>query len=68
MRLAVASGIIEINYLADITTLSPPKRSHMAAIEAKRLPELMNTLCNASITRTTCCLLEWQLYTMGRPI
>ncbi|PKH04012.1 integrase [Psychromonas sp. MB-3u-54] len=69
MRLAVASGIIEINYLADITKLFPsPKRSHMATIEPKRLPELMNTLCNASITRTTRCLVEWQLHTMTRPI
>ena len=54
MRLAVASGIIEINYLADITKLFPaPKKTNMATIEPERLPELMSALSIASITRTT---------------
>jgi len=37
MRLAVASGLLEINYLADITKLFPaPKKSNMATIEPEQ--------------------------------
>ncbi|WP_022941373.1 integrase domain-containing protein [Psychromonas hadalis] len=69
MRLAIASGQLEINYLADITKLFPaPKKTNMATIEPKRLPELMSALSIANITRTTRCLVEWQLHTMTRPI
>lgn len=69
MRLAVASGDIEVNYLADITKLFPaPKRKHMATIEPERLPELMQAIVNANITLSTRCLIEWQLHTMTRPI
>ncbi|KLN64112.1 integrase domain-containing protein [Vibrio sp. VPAP30] len=69
MRLAVASGHIEVNYLADITKLFPaPKRKHMATIRPERLPELMQAIANANITLSTRCLLEWQLHTMTRPI
>ncbi len=69
MRLAVASGDIEVNYLADITKLFPaPKRKHMATIEPERLPELMQAIVNANITLPTRCLIEWQLHTMTRPI
>ncbi|OYT15010.1 MAG: integrase [Bacteroidetes bacterium 4572_77] len=69
MRLAIASGLLEVNYLADITKLFPaPKKTNMATIEPKRLPELMSALSIANITRTTRCLVEWQLHTMTRPI
>ena len=69
MRLAIASGIIEINYLSDVTKLFPaPKKTNMPTIEPKRLPELMSRLAIANITRTTRCLIEWQLHTMTRPI
>ncbi len=69
MRLAVASGHIEVNYLSDITKLFPAaKKQHMPTIEPERLPELMQRLYSASITRTTRCLIEWQLHTMTRPI
>ena len=69
MRLAVASGHIEVNYLSDITKLFPAaKKQHMATIEPDRLPELMQRLYSANITRTTRCLIEWQLHTMTRPI
>ncbi|MCW8333755.1 integrase domain-containing protein [Vibrio paucivorans] len=69
MRLAVASGHIEVNYLAEITKLFPaPKRKHMATIRPERLPELMQAIANANITLSTRCLLEWQLHTMTRPI
>lgn len=69
MRLAVASGHIEINYLTDLTKLFPaPKKTNMATIKPERLPELMRALSVANITRTTRCLIEWQLHTMTRPI
>lgn len=68
MRLGVASGCIEINYLADITKLfAAPKKQHMATIKPERLPELMQALSAASISRSTRCLVEWQLHTMTRP-
>ena len=69
MRLGVAQGVIEINYLADITKLFPPaKKKNMATITPDRLPELMNAIRNANMLRTTRCLLLWQLHTMTRPI
>jgi len=69
MRLAVANGHIEINHLADITKLFPaPKKTNMATIKPARLPELVKALYNASITRVTRTLVEWQLHTMTRPI
>lgn len=69
MRVAVASGAIEINYLSDITKLFPaPKSKNMATIKPDELPELMDNLNKASITKTIRCLLEWQLHTMTRPI
>lgn len=69
MRLAIASGLLEVNYLADITKLFPaPKKTNMATIEPKRLPELMSALSITNVTRTTRCLIEWQLHTMTRPI
>lgn len=39
----------------------------MAALKPAELPELMRAIANASIKRTTRCLLEWQLHTMTRP-
>lgn len=69
MRHAVASGLIEVNYLADITKLFPaPKKKHMATIKPERLPELMKALVFSNITKNTRCLVEWQLHTMTRPI
>ena len=69
MRLAVASGHLEINYLADITKLFPaPAKKNMATIKPERLPELMRALAAASINKSTRCLVEWQLHTMTRPI
>lgn len=69
MRLAVASGHIEVNYLSDITKLFPAaKKQNMATIKPERLPELMQKINLASITRTTRCLIEFQLHTMTRPI
>ena len=68
MRLAVASGQIEVNYLVDVTKMFPaPQRKNMASISPDRLPELMAAINRANITLTTRCLLEWQLHTMTRP-
>ena len=59
MRLAVASGHIEVNYLSDITKLFPAvKKKHMATIEPERLPELMQRLYSASITELHVALLN----------
>ena len=69
MRIAVASGVIEVNYLSDITKLFPaPKKANMPTIAPSQLPELMQKLHNANITKLTRCLIEWQLHTMTRPI
>lgn len=69
MRLAVASGFIEVNYLTDVTKVFPaPKKKNMATIKPERLPDLMKALYNASIKRVTRTLIEWQLHTMTRPI
>jgi len=69
MRLAVASGLIEVNYLAEITKMfAAPKKTNMATISPDRLPELMSALNAASIMKITRCLVEWQLHTMTRPI
>ncbi|MGB0938524.1 MAG: integrase domain-containing protein [Colwellia sp.] len=69
MRLALAEGVIEVNYLSDVTKLfAAPKKTNMATITPDRLPELMQALNNASIMKTTRCLVEWQLHTMTRPI
>jgi len=68
MRLAVASGIIEINYLANITRLPQPQRKPIwRPLEPSRLPELIVALSVANISRTIRCLIEWQLHTMIRP-
>ncbi|HGS5630784.1 TPA: integrase domain-containing protein [Vibrio parahaemolyticus] len=69
MRLAVASGAIEVNYLSDVTKLFPaPKPKNMATLKPEELPEMMQKLNSASITKTVRCLIEWQLHTMTRPI
>jgi integrase len=69
MRLAIAFGLIEVNYLADITKLfAAPKKTNMPTITPDRLPQLMSALSSASIMKTTRCLVEWQLHTMTRPI
>lgn len=69
MRLAVASGLIEVNYLADITKLfAAPKKTNMATIKPERLPELMAAISETNLMRTTRCLVHWQLHTMTRPL
>lgn len=43
------------------------KERDMAALPPEELPELMMEIANASIKRTSRCLIEWQLHTMTRP-
>ena len=68
MTYAVNGGIIYSNPLSGIrANFKKPKKSHMLALKPEELPELMIAIANASIKRTTRCLIEWQLHTMTRP-
>jgi len=68
IRLAVVIGLIETNFLAEITKMYPTgTKGNMPSIKPDELPELMNTLAFASITRQTRCLIEWLLHTMTCP-
>lgn len=68
MSFAVNSGLIDSNPLAKISdTFQAPAKQHMPTLKPEQLPELMRTIANASIKRTTRCLIEWQLHTMVRP-
>jgi integrase len=64
----VNSGLIFANPLSGIRAVfKKPKKQNMAALHPDELPELMIAIANASIKRTTRCLIEWQLNTMTRP-
>lgn len=68
MAYAVNSGLIFANPLSNIQKVfKKPKKSNMATLPPDELPALMVALANASIKRTTRCLIEWQLHTMTRP-
>lgn len=68
MTYGVNSGLIFANPLSGIRAVfKKPKKQNMAALPTDELPELMVEIANASIKRTTRCLLEWQLHTMTRP-
>lgn len=68
MNFAVNCGLIQANPLTGIrAAFKKPKKEHMATLVPAELPELMATIANASIKRTTRCLIEWQLHTMTRP-
>uniref|UniRef100_UPI00188A4F8A tyrosine-type recombinase/integrase n=1 Tax=Vibrio anguillarum TaxID=55601 RepID=UPI00188A4F8A len=63
-----ALTLIQANPLTGIkAAFKKPKKENMAALTPAELPELMSAIANASIKRTTRCLLEWQLHTMTRP-
>ncbi|MDF4413700.1 integrase domain-containing protein [Vibrio parahaemolyticus] len=69
MVYSVNCGLIFANPLAGIKdAFKKPKKQHMPALTPNELPELINTLANASIKRVTRCLIEWQLHTMTRPV
>ncbi|AZE46533.1 Integrase [Pseudomonas chlororaphis] len=68
MTYGVNSGMIFANPLTGIRAVfKKPKKENMAALPPDELPELMMEIANASIKRTTRCLIEWQLHTMTRP-
>ncbi|MFB2636428.1 integrase domain-containing protein [Shewanella bicestrii] len=68
MIFAVNTGLIHANPLSGIkAAFKKPKKQNMAAMPPAELPELMRTIANASIRRTTRFLIEWQLHTMTRP-
>ncbi|PTC03178.1 integrase [Vibrio mediterranei] len=68
MNFATNCGLIHANPLTGIkAAFKKPKKENMAALTPTELPELMSAIVNASIKRTTRCLIEWQLHTMTRP-
>ncbi|WP_440879251.1 integrase domain-containing protein [Vibrio natriegens] len=68
MNFATNYGLIQANPLTGIkAAFKKPKKENMAALKPTELPELMGAIANASIKRTTRCLIEWQLHTMTRP-
>lgn len=74
MTYGVNSGLVHANPLSGIRSVfKKPKKKNMAVLapdelkELKELKELMVAIANASIKRTTRCLIEWQLHTMTRP-
>lgn len=68
MTYGVNSGLIHTNPLGGIrSTFKKPKKKNMPALAPDELKELMVAIANASIKRTTRCLIEWQLNTMTRP-
>ncbi|KAB2113562.1 integrase domain-containing protein [Vibrio alginolyticus] len=68
MNYAANCGLIHANPLTGIkAAFKKPKKENMAALTPAELPELMEAIANASIKRTTRCLIEWQLHTMTRP-
>ncbi|MEX0943203.1 MAG: integrase domain-containing protein [Pseudomonadales bacterium] len=68
MTFAANTGLVSANPLTGIgKAFHPPGKQHQPTITPGQLPSLMRTLANASIRRTTRCLIEWQLHTMVRP-
>ncbi|SKA25734.1 phage integrase [Vibrio cincinnatiensis] len=68
MNYSANCGLIQANPLTGIrAAFKKPKKENMAALAPTELPELMGAIANASIKRTTRCLIEWQLHTMTRP-
>ncbi|TVL32936.1 integrase domain-containing protein [Shewanella xiamenensis] len=68
MVFAVNCGLIFANPLVGVKAgFKKPVKENMATLKPEELPELMLALANASIKRTTRCLIEWQLHTMTRP-
>jgi integrase len=68
MVYAVNTGLLETNPLSGIgKAFEAPAKTNMPTLKPERLPELMQSVANASIKLTTRCLIEWQLHTMARP-
>ena len=68
MDFATNCGLVAANPLTGIkAAFKKPKKENMASLKPSELPELISAIANASIKRTTRCLIEWQLHTMTRP-
>lgn len=68
MIYAVNTGLLDTNPLSGISkAFASPTKKHMLTLKPEQLPDLMVAIANASIKRTTRCLIEWQLHTMTRP-
>ena len=68
MTYGVNSSLIFANPLSGIRAVfKRTKKENMAALPPEELPELLLEIANASIKRTTRCLIEWQLHTMTCP-
>ena len=67
MTYGVNSGLIHANHLSRIRAVfKKSKKKNMAALAPDELKELMVAIANASIKRTTRCLIEWQRHTITR--
>lgn len=68
MTFAVNTGLIEANPLSGIkAAFGNPDKQHLPTLKPEQLPYLISALSNASIKKTTHCLIYWQLHTMVRP-
>jgi integrase len=67
MTYGVNSGLIFANPSAAFGRYSRNPRKRTWLRYTRRASELMMEIANASIKRTTRCLIEWQLHTMTRP-
>jgi integrase len=68
MSFAVRNDILDSNPLTELTLdFASPVKRHLPTIPPSKLPELMSSITDASIKKTTRFLLEWQLHTMVRP-
>lgn len=63
MIYAVNCGLAQANPLCSIkATFRKPATENMKSLKPEELPELMSSIVNTSIKRTTRCLIEWQLH------
>lgn len=68
MVYAMNCGLLQSNPISNIlAAFKKPTKKNMKKLESNELPALMNALANASIKRSTRCLIEFQLHTMKRP-
>ncbi|WP_305843554.1 integrase domain-containing protein [Photobacterium leiognathi] len=68
MTFAINTGLIDANPLTGIKfAFNKPVKNNMLSLAPDELPELMITLSQASITKTTRSLIEFELHTMVRP-
>lgn len=68
MTFAINTGLVSSNPLAGIkNSFASPEKKNLPTITISELPEFLNSLSSANITKTTRHLIEWQLHTMVRP-